>query len=228
MVFSGLKLPKLIFEKESEYNGTIKIYQVGKILKLSVDGLVQSVNWDTKYARNSVWGKVAELVKKEEPAANNIMILGLGGGTMAHLISQKLPNSNITTIEIDPIMLEVANKYFELESIPNHTTIIADALRVVTFPEKFGIDLHTFNVLIVDIYCGQEFPDLGKSGTFFAGIKSILASGGLVVFNRIYLKKHQQDANMFYDSVKENYNKVKRETVAGRTNSDNVLIYGRV
>ena len=137
------------------------------------------------------------------------------------------PNVKITTIEIDKEMVDVAKRYFELDKLSNHKVIVGDALRIIADPAKFDVETKSFDLIIVDIYCGNKYPDLGNSGTFFAGVRNLLRGKGLIVFNRIYLKNHQNEVDIFCDLVSQQFKDVKTKTVAGRTNSDNILIYGR-
>lgn len=228
MTFEDLKFPKLLYKSTSDYNERIEVYQVGQTRRLSVNNVVQSISANAPSVNNRVWGKVVELVKEHRPNAKDILMFGLGGGTMAHLFEQELPEARLTIVEIDKVMVEVAKKFFEIDTIPNLSVITADALRVVSEPEKFNLVKDSFDVVIVDIYCGEEYPDLGKHGTFFNGIKWFLRPGGLVVFNRIYMEHHQSEVDIFADILGEVFNEVGTSTVAGRSNSDNILIYGEV
>jgi hypothetical protein len=115
-----------------------------------------------------------------------------------------------------------------LDDIPNHRVIVADALKVIAVPEEYGIANNSMQAVIVDIFCGQKYPDLGASGNFFACVKNLVVPGGLVVFNRIYLEHHQEQVNQFIDALEGFFTDIKSVIIAGRTNSDNVIIYCRV
>jgi hypothetical protein len=56
----------------------------------------------------------------------------------------------------------------------------------------------------------------------------MLRDGGLVIFNRLYLESHQDDVDHFVESLGEFFKDVDTLTIAGKTNSDNILIFGRV
>lgn len=226
-VFEGISFPKVIFETTSEYNGNIQVIEVGRTRKLSVSNFVQSVNVDSPVVPKMFWGKVVKVLKENEPNLQSILILGLGGGTMQHLIARTFPGISITSVEIDPVMVDVAKQFFDVDKIPRHRIIVDDACRVIALPEEFGISGHSFNALIVDIYCGDQYPDLGKSGTFFDGLSNIVIPGGLIAFNRLYIHSHQEDVNHFIEMVEDYLHDVKSVIIAGKTNSDNVLIFGR-
>jgi spermidine synthase len=166
-------------------------------------------------------------LQDEKPDLERVLVLGLGGGTLIHLINQNFPNAFVHSVELDPVMVEVAKKHFDLDSVPNHKVIVADALKVVVDPESFNISKFSFDVLIVDIYVGETYPDLGKSGNFISALKRLVKSDGLIIFNRIYIEHHQDDVNCFINYVTESLRDVKCAVVAGYTNSDNVLIFGR-
>jgi spermidine synthase len=226
-VFQNIKPPQVLHEAHSDFNGDIKVVQVGSIKKIKVDGIDQSIEHTSKACRRLVWGQTVDLIAREQPDVKNILIFGLGGGTMQHLISERFPEASIVSVEIDKVMVDIAREFFELDSIPHHRVIVNDAFRVVIDPNTFGISTHTFDTVIVDIYQGQKFPDLGNSGNFFARLKDLIFPGGLVVVNRIYREEHQFDVDNFMDYMQHVLNGVDSEVVAGYTNSDNVLIYGR-
>jgi len=185
-IFDGIQIPKIIYEAQSKYNGNIQVYQLGTTRKIKVDNFDQSVNPESESCKRLVWGRTLEILKEEVPELKNIFILGLGGGTVAHLISRHYPGVSITSVEIDDVMVDVAKKYFDLDKIPNHNVIVDDALRVVVEPENFGISYGSFEAVFVDIYIGEKYPDLGSSGNFISAVKKMLMPGGLVIFNRMY------------------------------------------
>lgn len=227
-VFDGLKLPKTIYEVNSEFNGKISVLEVGSTKKLLVDGVIQSINWDSPNASRQVWGRLVENLHEQQPDLKSVLVLGLGGGAMQHLMSKKFPDIHITSVEIDKVMVDVAQRYFDLDQILNHRIIVGDALKVIAMPEEYGIPNNSFQAVVVDIYCGEKYPDLGTSGNFFAGVKNLVIPGGLVIFNRIYLEHHQEQVNQFIELLENFFTDIKSVIIAGRTNSDNVVIFCRV
>ncbi len=125
-------------------------------------------------------------------------------------------------------MIDIAKKFFNIDSIPNHKIINDDALRVVIEPENYGISLGSLDVLIVDIFNGDKFPDLGKTGNFITAIKKLVKPGGFLVFNRIYKEEYQEDVKIFIENLGNYIKDIESEVVAGYTNSDNIIIFGRV
>lgn len=226
-VFDGLNLPKTLYQSSSEYNSDLSVVQIGKTRRLRSDGLTQSVNWDSPVCKRMYWGKAVEIMKENEPNMRSIIILGLGGATLAHLIAQEFPGIYIASIEIDKEVIKIANEYFDADKVPNHHIFAADAMGIISMPEEYGFQPFSFDALFVDIYCGEKYPDLGKSGTFLAGLERLVKPAGLIMFNRIYREHHQDEVNTFIEAVEEQLYDVKSVIVAGRTNADNVIIFGR-
>ena len=226
-IFSGIVIPKLLYSTRSSHNDLIEVYQVGATRKILVGNVVQSLNADSPLCKRLVWGKVAELLKKEEPELKKVLVLGLGGGTMQHLISREFPNASIVSVEVDPAMVQIASDYFDLDKIANHIVVTNDACRVVIEPTTFGLNKNIFQAVVIDIYVGERYPELGTSGNFLAAVRDMVFPGGLVIINRIYIKSHQEDVDNFIEFVSGFLKDVQTEIVAGYTNSDNILIYGR-
>jgi len=226
-VYDDIKVPEVIHEVKSKYNNSLQVIKLGNTLKLRVNGVDQSVNYDSQSSQNLYWGKIVEIIKEKSPESSKVLLLGMGGGTIVHLLSKALPDAEIVSIEIDPEVVKIAKEYFNIDKIPNHTIINEDALLVVVEPEEHDLSLNDFDVIIVDILAGREFPNLGKTGNFLAALKRLLTPNGLILFNRLYTQDHQDDVDLFFEYVCNFFNDVEEETVAGHTNSDNLIIYGK-
>ncbi|MFC1625139.1 methyltransferase domain-containing protein [Patescibacteria group bacterium] len=227
-IFSELKPPEVIYQGSSKYNPDIKIIKVGKTLRLTVDGYIQSVNYDSPACGKLFTGKVVDLVKREVPDADNFLVLGLGGGTMQKLISMKFEDPEVVSVDIDSQMVEIAREFYNIDSIPKHRIIVDDALRVVVEPDENDLEKNEFDVAIVDIFVGNSSPDLIKTGNFIVHLKRLVKPSGLIVFNRNYTTEFQEGADLFSEYLEDHLKDVRTEVVAGYSNSDNILIYGRV
>lgn len=227
-VFDGLKMPKVIYETDSKLNGRIRIVDVGRTRKMIVGNTIQSINPDSPACPKLYWGQMSNSIKERFPEIENILILGLGGGTLAHLLSRAYPDVDIVSVEYDDVMIRLAKEYFYIDKIPNHKIIHEDALRIVVEPEENDITPSSLDLIIVDILNGDKYPDLGKTGNFFSAVKKLIKPGGHIVFNSIYTESFQEEVNIFVDNLENYFSEVETEVVAGYTNSDNLLIFGKV
>lgn len=227
-VFEGLSIPRVIYKTHSDINGDIEVLQEGNTRRLRVNNVTQSINFDSPLAQQMCWGWMVEIIKGEQPDLKSILILGLGGGTVQHLVAAEFPGVYIVSVDIDPVMVDVASKYFNVDKIPNHKILIEDACRIIVEPEEFELGFRSFNAVVVDIYCGMDYPELGKSGNFLSHVAKMTMKEGLVMINRVYLEDYQRDVDIFVDQVENFLRDVKTVVVPGKTNADNMLIYGKV
>ncbi|MBU1016605.1 MAG: hypothetical protein ABIJ36_03355 [Patescibacteria group bacterium] len=177
--------PQIIFETNSPVSGEIKVVQIGKERRLMVGGYVQSINGDCPGVEKRVWGKIVLLGMETCPNLKNILLLGLGGGTIVSLLKKHKPKSNITAIEIDPKIIAVAKKFFSLSEVARLNLIEGDAYTFITKKYSCTNLLGKYDLVIVDVYCGGSFPQKFWGEKFFKSLKSSMGKGGCVIFNRI-------------------------------------------
>ncbi len=215
--FQKLFLGEILIEKiKSPINGEIKVYDGWFGRSMRIGGVTQSGGLVEK-----LWEKILNfkfLILNQFKNSNfKCLILGLGCGTLAKLMSEKFPESRIVGVEIDPIVVEVGKKYFGLGEIKNLEIVVGDAMEKVKshISEKFlNAGKLKFDLIVVDLYVGKEFPKEAGSEEFLNGLKNILTSGGLIVFNCLYYNKgYQEKADKFLARVKSFFPEVKTKTV---------------
>lgn len=152
---------------------------------MEVGDYPQSVGLDAYDLEHRVWSRiVAESAERVlDPKA--ILILGLGGGTEAHLFAEKALGVAIDGVEIDPAVVEVGRRFFDLDRIPNLQVIIADAFEVVKNPRNYPLCASQYDVVVVDTYLGDKVPQALDEETVLVGIKALLVPGGVAIFNRV-------------------------------------------
>src|SRR3989344_5739558 len=132
----------------------------------------------------------------------NILILGLGGGSAAKLLTNIFPQAEIVGVDIDPVMVKAGQKYLGLGEIDQLKTIICDARSYI----KKNNHLH--DLIIVDLYQGYQVPDFVGSLKFLTDLKHKLTRNGMVIFNRLYFQKYISEADQFLDKLREIYHDV--------------------
>jgi len=212
-----LFLGQEILEKViSPINGEITVVEdIFGRRKVLVGGLTQSGGLVEKLWRKAISNLPAGRQGKQL-AIRNCLILGLGCGSIARLITDHCPLfTKITGVEIDPVMIEIGRKYFRLDEIKNLEIVIGDAI------EKVKSQKSKFNLIIVDLYLGKEFPKGAESEEFLNGLRDILAKDGLVIFNRLYYDKDQREkADKFLEKIRQFFPQVEiRRAIT------NLLIY---
>ncbi|KDP34909.1 hypothetical protein JCGZ_09197 [Jatropha curcas] len=113
-----------------------------------------------------------------------IAILGLGGGTAAHLMLDLWPSLQLEGWEIDPILIDKAREYFGLADLEKHTTAggildvhIGDAL--APLENGFG----KYAGIIIDLFCeGKVLAQLQEVATWLE-LNDRLMPGGRFMVN---------------------------------------------
>ncbi len=111
------------------------------------------------------------------PRAQSCLVLGLGGGSIPRMLIKARPHINIEAVEIDPAVVELAERYFDIHALPRCTVRredAADFLRHCT--SQYG-------VVIVDTYLGEQFPDQCATREFIENARRCLKNDGVLVLN---------------------------------------------
>src|ERR1700693_4178702 len=133
---SGIKPPQVgspLYEKESAYN-YIQVVQDGTRTELILNEgqAIHSIYDSQSNLTHGYWDYlvIADFFRPAqtiEPQPKSVAILGLAGGTAARQYTVAYGNQvQITGVEIDPEILDVAKRYFHLDE-PNVHPVAADA-----------------------------------------------------------------------------------------------------
>jgi len=123
----------------------------------------------------------------------HILVLGVAGGSVIKTLREEMHFKNkITGVEIDPVVIKVAEKYFGLKKYQKVSIIIADANDFVSNTNQI------FDLIIIDIFEDCFMPDFLYTSDFISHTKNILKPKGYILFNTIILNKNSQDKNQTY------------------------------
>lgn len=179
--------PRVIAEFSSPYNGQIQVVDVPYDRYISVGNLTQSGG-----LVREVWKKT--LSRLSRPSGKSWLVLGLAGGTLAKFISQKNHPSEIVGVEIDPVMVTIGQKYFNLDQIPELKIVNQDAFDYLKHSSS------QFDRIIIDMYFADTQPKFINSSDFIHLLVSHIKPGGFVVFNHLFYdpaKKSQAEKLIF-------------------------------
>lgn len=168
-----------LFEKNSRYYN-IRVNEVaGSVRLLTIDGSFQSgrqlAGAKMPFPYIELSGKI---IQSLAPNPRSVLVIGGGGYAMPEYILDHAPNADVTVVEIDPEITEVARKFFLKD--PN--------LRVKTVNEDGRVFLNQtqqhFDVVYTDAYAsGNTMPPHLATREAFYRMKQALNADGVVVFN---------------------------------------------
>jgi len=121
---------------------------------------------------------MAGLLLREPPWPRNVLLVGLGAGSLAKFIYHKLPGTKITVVEIDPQVEIIARLHFKLPDDPLRLrVVIGDGARFMLQ------DGEQYDYILID-----GFDKDGKAGAldtepFYQACRARLTSEGLLSVN---------------------------------------------
>ncbi|HKJ24713.1 MAG TPA: fused MFS/spermidine synthase, partial [Myxococcota bacterium] len=110
-------------------------------------------------------------------APERVLILGLGGGSFARLVARARPDAEIDSVELDPVVVEAAARFFGVAPSARHRIHVADAAE---FLARGGA---RFDLVFLDTYGGDGLPERLGTEAYFASAVARLRPGGVVVAN---------------------------------------------
>jgi spermidine synthase len=164
------------------------IYPVTKTVASQYSGLLEITWYNGKKHLNSKnanysYGSLQRILKFglekiNLPKVNSILVLGMGGGSVIETLRDDLNyEKQIDAVEIDPVIIDIAQREFgilEGEFLKIHCM---DALEFIKNNHK------KFDLIIVDLYIDLNVPDKFLNIEFWDHIIKSKSSKGTVIFN---------------------------------------------
>ena len=111
-----------------------------------------------------------------ERRPHSALLLGLGAGTLAHLLTRRFSDVRIVGVDIDACLVAFARRHFDL-ALPNLEVVIGDAFAFVA-----GCREH-FEYVAVDLFRGHEFQRGALARPFLRQLRSIAGPDGEIAVN---------------------------------------------
>jgi spermidine synthase len=125
----------------------------------------------------------------------SILVLGVAGGSVIKTLVDEIKfKGKITGVEIDATVINIANRYFELNKIQNLEIVIDDAFEFV-LKTKLKYDL-----IIIDIFEDTSMPNFLFQDFFINRTNSLLNLNGFILFNTMVINKTEEERNLIYKS----------------------------
>ncbi len=205
---------KVLYEKDSAFNHIMVLEDERGLRSLMFDryGALQSVvlpgdpdHLELPYAR----GMPVGLAFADEP--KQVLIIGLGGGTIPGFLHLHWPKMVIDVVDIDPDVIDVAKRFFGFKE---DETLQAYAQDGRKFIEKSA---DRYDIVFLDAYGNDNIPYSLATREFLGSVRRILSPTGIVVAN-----VWSRASNPLYDSMVRTYQSVFDElyvfNVAGSGN----------
>ena len=123
----------------------------------------------------------------------SVLVLGVAGGSAIKTLVDEIKfKGKITGVEIDPIIIEIANRFFHLDTINNLEIVIDDAFEFVLKTK------HHYDLIIIDIFQDTTMPNFLFEDYFIQRINYLLKVNGFILFNTMVINEENRIRNVNY------------------------------
>ena len=154
----------------------------GGVRELYVDGTFASRYEPGEVATGPVWDALAAAIAAlPQERRRSVLLLGMGGGSAARVVRALAPRSRIVGVEIDPIVVRLARRWFDLDAL-GIEVVLEDARAYLERSRR------RFDAVLEDVFVGTGRdavkPDwLPEPGLARAARR--LAPGGILASNAL-------------------------------------------
>lgn len=170
---------RVLFEADSVYHHII-VAEDAMARYLRFDRSFQSGMYlEDPFDSPFLYAAYAHLSLIFRPQPKNVLVIGLGGGSIPKRLWRDYPGMTIDVAELDPMVVEVAKRFFDVREEPR-LRITAQDGRIFLRTTRLRFDM-----IIVDAYFAESIPFHLTTREFVELAKSRLAPGGVIVSNII-------------------------------------------
>ena len=175
----ALPTTRVVYEKDSAYHQ----------ISVLEDGLNRYLRFNRSFQGGMVirdpfespflYTSYAHLGRIFHPASQRMLLIGLGAGTIPKRFTRDYADVAVESVELDPAVVEVAKRFFEVKEDARHRIHVADGRVFVRRTDA------RYDVIILDAYFAEGIPFHLATREFLEQVRDRLAPGGIVVSNII-------------------------------------------
>ena len=177
-------------------------------MRLYKDGVFHSHYNPGHKVTRGVWDLLVLPTLLHPPGSiQRVLLLGVGGGAAIHLLNHFVQPSHITAIELDPLHITVAKRFFKINH-SNTQLIENDAIAWVK--RKAALKKPpTFDLIIDDLYGeegGEPVRAIQANEQWCSALHTLLSKDGLLVSNFVTRSELHSSAYCKNKAVKQLFN----------------------
>jgi spermidine synthase len=146
-----------------------------------------------------------------------ILVIGLGGANIQNALNILLPRTQIDTVEINPVLPRLVEKYFGYKEDARNKIFIEDAADFAKNTEA-----NTYDIILIDAFDADYIPPQLLTDQFMQDVKKMLTPVGVVAINTFTISKtYEHESNLFKRNLGNYYNLIinkSRVMIAGKNN----------
>lgn len=113
----------------------------------------------------------------ERDSSPRFLVVGMGAGTLSLSLAHHFPTATVTSIELEPAVVEAARRFFFYRESPTVLTVVDDARHFLENSDG------SYDAIYLDAFDGVEVPAPLRTLEFARLLESHLRPGGLILAN---------------------------------------------
>jgi spermidine synthase len=119
------------------------------------------------------------LLKAYNPGARDVLFIGLGGGSSPKRLWRDFPDLRLQAVELDPVVVDVAYRFFALPRDPRLEVAVDDGRRYLDDHEE------RYDAILIDAFFADAIPFHLFTTEFLDLARTRLNPGGVILTNTI-------------------------------------------
>jgi spermidine synthase len=170
---------ELVYSKNTRYHG-LSVVDDGESRHLRFEssfqsGMYLSDPFRTRYR----YTDFLQLPLAYRPRTQRLLFIGLGGGSVQKRMWRDFPQVDMQVVELDPVVRDVAYRFFRLPRSPRLRVSVEDGRRYLQRHDE------QWDAIVIDAYFSDALPFHLTTIEFLELARSRLAPGGVIASNLI-------------------------------------------
>lgn len=166
----------LIYERVTPYQ-TLQVFERDGVRTLKGDRVPQAAVSLATHEPTLPYQRAAPAVLLISPHPKRALLIGLGGGTIGRYLQSRDPEIDVQYVDIDPAVLEIAERFFFFRPGPRMRVATADGRQYLHAAKE------KWDLIYGDAYIGQSVPFHLTTVEFLDEVKRHLNPGGAFALN---------------------------------------------
>jgi spermidine synthase len=170
---------KVVFRKDTEYH-QLAVVEDGTTRGLRFGSSFQSA-MDVRRPFSTVYSytDLFSLATLYRPSTDSMLFLGLGGGSAPKRMWRDFPELQIDVVELDPVVVDVARRYFAVPDDPRLSIENEDGRLFLAKTDR------RWDAIAIDVFYEDGIPFHMSTFEFLELVRERLEPGGVVLMNVI-------------------------------------------
>ncbi|MBI3249836.1 MAG: fused MFS/spermidine synthase [Deltaproteobacteria bacterium] len=213
--------PGILFEQQSPHNHIVVRRTADQLLlcyrhtRHRLEEIQSRLSVSEPLALKSEYTQAMLVTLAWQPAPQRVLLIGLGGGRLQMVLHHYLEATTLHTIELDPLVVEVAQRFFGFATDERQQIVVGDGR---TSLQTLSSEA-PFDVILLDAYHVSGVPSHLSTREFYDECCAALAPTGVVAANL-------QSGTPLYDAERKTFAAAFPSTMVIPLLAGNVVVIG--